>query len=83
MEGPYGRRRLYHSRAARDDRDGTSRYRGRERRSRWERKQGGTVELFASPLSIRGEAFLRIPRYGPFFKSMARDGALAVLTEPN
>ncbi len=34
----------YHSRAARDNRDGSSRYRGRKRRLHCSRKQGGTVE---------------------------------------
>lgn len=40
----------YHSGAAREDRAGTSRYRGHERRSA-DRKQGGTMELSASPLN--------------------------------
>ena len=40
----------YHSGAAREDRAGASRYRGHERRSA-DRKQGGTVELYASPLN--------------------------------
>lgn len=45
VKGPCGRRRLYHSRAARDDRDGAARYSGRERRPpHGGRKQGGTVE---------------------------------------
>ena len=46
-------RRPYHSRAARDERDGFARYSGHKRRAT--RKQGGTVEYFdASPLIQSG-----------------------------
>ena len=41
---PAQKRRQYHSRAAREDRDGPARYSGHERR-RARRKQGGTVEF--------------------------------------
>ena len=53
VKGPYGGRRPYHSRAARDDRAGPSRYRGHKRRPPG-RKQGGTVEYVfrISPLMI-------------------------------
>ena len=59
VKGPYGGRRPYHSRAARDDRDGTSRYRGRKRRlvgaqAGWNRG----IRLCIPPLTLSGVGFL-------------------------
>ena len=66
MEGPHDTRRLYHSRAAREDRAGA--FPLQEVTSGVKsyplRKQGGTVEPNASPLKFRGEAFLFCPLSG-------------------
>ena len=53
VEASRDTRRLYHSRAARDDRDGALPLQGdtKRRTARSGRKQGGTVEYIASPLT--------------------------------
>lgn len=62
VKEPYGRRRLYHSRAAREERDGSSRYRGHERRLfAVSRVEPWSALLRFTPETIRGEALFLCP----------------------
>ncbi len=65
VRGSRGRRRLYHSRAARDDRDGAARYSGRERRSLGSasRVEPWNTTSYPTPENIRGGIFYPHPEY--------------------